>query len=151
MRGDRFISLPASLADVPLRLAAFPCPHTVNAMPFATGFRSMPFRSEGPGSIGSEPTAFPLVIRDRRAVLPKVVDRRHALQIVDRVVERIAVAVVDVMTSRDRPVHSLPNLLVEPTNAPLPVVRSRDEVHSIRPSLRVGVASKRDAIELDGL
>jgi hypothetical protein len=83
-------------------------------------------------------------------VLVMVVEPRQAFEVAEVVVERVAVAMVDVMAGRNVAVSHLPNLLMETPNAALAGIPIRYEIRASCPSLGLGVTAEDDAVEQDG-
>jgi hypothetical protein len=85
------------------------------------------------------------------AVLANVFWPWGALKVVDRVVERVPVDVVDVASARDCSVVALPHLSMQPVDASLAVGFSWREVHTQASVFGVRVSIEGDAIELHSL
>lgn len=92
-------------------------------------------------NVGAGPLAF-LV----RPVLLVMLTLRHHRQVLDRVVEWIAIKVMDVEPGWDRSVVVYPDVAMEPAHALLP---GACEVHPQLAPFRLGVPTIRVAIEHD--
>jgi len=82
-------------------------------------------------------------------MVPVVLSASNAGQVAQVVIQWVVVYMVDVVTGRDWPVLSFPNLLMETTYTVRLVCYPRCEVHAIAAMLRFWVATEFDAIEDD--
>lgn len=100
----------------------------------------MPLSGERPDALSVSPPRLPMLLR----VVLRVLLGGDALQILQRVVERITVAVVDVVPVWDRSVRSFPDGAVE-QSVPVPVVDARCAF------LRFRVPREADPLKDDGV
>jgi hypothetical protein len=121
----------------------------VLAMPGSAFVASVP--------LGGEMAVRSESLRDRGAfvggqfcgVQPVVVGAGDAFQVPDRVIERIAVPVVDVIALRNSPVSRFPYFHVQRFDALSSEVLMRVVIRPFRPVLRLRVAVERNAVKRD--
>lgn len=82
-------------------------------------------------------------------MMGEVIMPGEAFEILDVVVERVSVLVVDVVAFRYGPVACLPDFLVEPADPALPIRNAGSEVGAIGPVFGVRVSPEDDTAEAD--
>lgn len=144
------IGCPAMLADKIRRSEVVHDLPGVLAVPFPPLVRSVPADGEradickvsappfGEGGVG-------VLLMPGEMVVP-----RKAREIIDGIVERVAVDVMDVVPVGDRPVGGLPDLDVEVSDSRPDVVCRGSVIDAIRPALAVGIAPELHAVEHNG-
>lgn len=131
--------------DKELRDCLFP----VATVPFAPSLRSMPLRRSFTRGLWEATVSQELPTYVVRFVYRFVLGDREAHEVIDGVVEAVAVKVVDVVARRNGSERGLPYFLVKPANALASVGTVRRVVGLVRPILRLGVAIEEDAVESD--
>lgn len=115
-------------------------------MPSAALVASVPRRSEFPVRLPSSPFC---LARRLGAVVGVVARLGQANEVVELVVVRVVIPMVDVVTFGYRPVSRFPDLLVKASHAAPTMLRTRSVVDAIRPVGRFGISTESDSIEVD--
>jgi hypothetical protein len=111
----------------------------------------MPIR----GSLADLSKALATALQFFRCILSHMegmmIGHRETFQIVQGVIERIAVAVIDFMAQGNGAMRGFPNLLMQAAHAALAMGRVGDVVHPIRPARRGRVAAEHNSLKLNNL
>ena len=144
------IGCPAMLADKIRRSEVVHDLPGVLAVPFPPLVGAVPFGGEWTylGHVLAAP--FCEFGADGSLMPGDVIMPRKAREIIDGIVERVAVDVMDVVPVGDRPVGGLPDLDVEVSDSRPDVVCRGSVIDAIRPALAVGIAPELHAVEHNG-